>query len=304
MRLKCYVLFIVIFSLTACRNDSEPKIDSVVALFSKTTIVAEKEYRNINGISLVLDVYSPSKRLGEYPWVKYTEQKKPVLLYIHGGGWRSGEKESRILEFLPYVDKGWVVVTVNYRLLHQASLPEIIGDCKTALNWVYDNSDKFKIDTSKIVIAGNSAGAHLALMTALSKENDLYKSEPQSFKRSKVAGVISWYGITDVSLFVKNWRDKQIIFKDDKEFDGFYELTSPIYNIDKDTPPVLTVHGAIDEVVPVIHGEMLHERLNNEGIKNKLIKLENRKHGDFDPEEMTNIYKEIWKFLDDIGINE
>lgn len=304
MRLRSILILIIILGLTACKKkDKAPRIDPVAALFSKTTVAVEIEYRNINGISLALDVYVPSKRLGESPWVKYAEEKKPVLLYLHGGGWRSGEKESRILEFLPYVDRGWVVVTANYRLLHQASLPEIIGDCRTTLDWVYNQSDKFKIDTNKIVVTGNSAGGHLALMTALVKEDTLYRSDPSLHKKSRVAGVINWYGITDVSLFVNNWKDKEIIFGEKYEVDSISKITSPIYNIDKNAPPVLTIHGANDKVVPFIHAEMLHQELNEHGIKNKLLKIENRKHGDFDAEEMTQIYKEIWKFLDAIGIN-
>ncbi len=303
MKMKNIFIIIIFIGFISCQNKDKTAIDPVVALFSNTTISAERTYRNIDNINLKLDVYSPSKRLGEPPWVKYTDDKKPVLLYFHGGGWRGGEKESRVLEILPYVAKGWVVVTANYRLLNRASLPEIVGDCKTALDWVYDNADHFKIDTTKIVISGNSAGGHLALMTALAKEDTIYKCNYPLKKRHKVAAVINWYGISDVAMFVGDWTDKHILIKDQKQLEEVYKKTSPLHYIDKNSMPVLTVHGAIDKIVPFIHAEKLHKKLEENGVKNKLIKINNRKHGDFNAEEMTNTYREIWNFLDEIGIN-
>jgi len=302
MLLKRLFIITVFVALTSCNNNTEQEVDPVAAMFSNTTIAAEKTYRKIDGISLKLDVYVPSKRLGEPPWVKQTEDKKPTLVYFHGGGWRGGEKESRALEILPYVDKGWVVVTANYRLLKQTSLPEIIGDCKTALNWVYNNADHFKIDTTKIIVSGNSAGGHLALMTALSKEDSIYKCDYPIKKRNKVAGVINWYGISDVSLFVEGWKDKHILFEDLTQLERVYKETSPLNFIDDKTIPILTVHGEIDSIVPFLHAKMLHKKLNDKGVKNKLVKINNRKHGNFDAKEMTDSFKSIWEFLEEIGI--
>jgi acetyl esterase/lipase len=301
MNLKIVLLYtIVVGFMSACHKNDIPKIDPVASLFAKTTIAAEKEYRNINGISLKLDVYVPSKRLGEPPWVVYTENKKPVMLYFHGGGWRSGEKESRALEILPYVEKGWIVVTANYRLLHQTSLPDIIGDCRTALNWVYKNADKYRMNTNQIFLSGNSAGGHLALMTALVKEDTFYGSEFPLKDNIKIAGIINWYGITDVSLFTEDWKDKNILTKDSIPLNLIYKKTSPINFIDKNTPPIITVHGTIDKIVKFKQAKMLHKKLDSLAIKNKLIAVDNRKHGNFNALEMTRIYKEIWKFLEEI----
>ena len=302
MRFKNILILVILVGFTACKYNSKQDINPVVALYSKTTIAANITYRKINNIKLHLNVYVPSIRLGEPPWVKYTENKKPVLLYFHGGGWRGGTKESRALEFLPYVDKGWVVVTADYRVLNQTSLPNIIGDCRSALNWVYANSERFKIDTNKVVISGNSAGGHLALMTALVKNDALYKSDSYFIKKHKVAAVINWYGISDVSKFVKKWKDKQILYKDTTKLNWVYKITSPLNFVDKNTPPILTVHGTKDEIVSFAQAEMLRKKLDKIGIKNKLIKISNKKHGNFNTEEMTESYQQIWKFLDEIGI--
>ncbi|MCB0485182.1 MAG: alpha/beta hydrolase [Flavobacteriaceae bacterium] len=301
MNIKNILIYFSILSLMlACKVDKEQTIDPVASLFSKTTVAAEKEYRFIDSISLKLDVFVPSKRLGESPWMAYTDGNKPTLLYFHGGGWKDGEKESRILEILPYVDKGWVVVTANYRLLKDASLPEIIGDCRTALEWVYEHANQFKMDTTKIFISGNSAGGHLALMSGLLKDDSFYGSDFSSKHKNNIAGIINWYGITDVPLFVKNWKNKQILTKDDMSLDTIYNYTSPINFIDGTIPPILTIHGSIDSVVSFKHAEILHQKLDENNMKNKLLKIDGKKHGNFNAEEMTYIYKEIWKFTDEV----
>ncbi|MCB0476270.1 MAG: alpha/beta hydrolase [Flavobacteriaceae bacterium] len=292
-------------AVLGCKQPQQPQVDPLDALYSRATIAANIEYRNIDSISLRLTVFAPSERLGEPPWVHYSDQKKPTLLFFHGGGWRDGEKESRVLGLMPYVSKGWVVVTADYRLLRQAPLPDIIGDCRTALNWVYAHADRFKIDTGKIVVSGESAGGHLALMTALAKNDSLYNSDAPLLKGKTVAAVINWFGITDVPEFVKDWKDKELLCKDrdTTRLNAVYALTSPVNFIDKDSPPVLTIHGTDDPIVHFIQAEQLEQKLNENKISSELIAVKGKKHGNFSAEEMTNNFDAIWKFLNETGIN-
>ena len=119
-------------------------IDRVAALYSDAQVISNIEYSNLDSIKLVLDAYVPTKRLGEPPWVEYSPERKPTLLFLHGGGWTSGDKISRSLFLMPYVDKNWCVVTANYRHLDQANLVEICRDARSALNWIYENAEKYK----------------------------------------------------------------------------------------------------------------------------------------------------------------
>src|SRR5688572_18416875 len=169
-------VFLVVFvaHLVACEKKSAPAIDPVSALYSDTHVISNIEYSNTDSISLKLDVYVQTKRLGEPPWVEYSDDRKPTLLFLHGGGWTSGDKVSRSLFLMPYVDKNWCVVTANYRHLDQANLIEICRDARSALNWIYDNAEKYKFDTTKIIVSGESAGGHLALMTGLSTDDTLF----------------------------------------------------------------------------------------------------------------------------------
>src|SRR5687768_6152313 len=117
--------------LVACEKQPV-QIDPVAALYSDTQVIPNIEFSNIDSISLKLDVYVQTKRLGELPWVEYSDDRKPTLLFLHGGGWTSGDKVSRSLFLMPYVDKNWCVVTANYRHLDQANLIEICRDARSA----------------------------------------------------------------------------------------------------------------------------------------------------------------------------
>src|SRR4051794_4261867 len=92
---------------------------------------------------------------------------KPVVIYFHGGGWVEGDKEGVLFRTLPYVAWGFDVVNVEYRLASQALAPAAVEDGRCALHWVAREAKKYGFDTNRIIIAGESAGGHLALMTGM-----------------------------------------------------------------------------------------------------------------------------------------
>ena len=114
-------------------------------------------YHRAGGRDLTLDVYRPRGASGP----------NPTLIYIHGGGWTNGSKEASALTFLPYLEMGWSVVNVAYRLADAAHAPAAVEDCRCALRWVYRNAERMGFDLGRIVVTGNSAGGHLALTTGM-----------------------------------------------------------------------------------------------------------------------------------------
>ena len=88
---------------------------------------------------------------------------RPTLIYIHGGGWVGGTKESSVLNVLPYMKHGMAVVNVEYRLAATSLAPAAVADCRCALRWVIANAEEHGFDTEKIVVTGHSAGGHLSL---------------------------------------------------------------------------------------------------------------------------------------------
>src|SRR6185369_7164471 len=122
-----------------------------------------------------------------------SKEKRPGVILIHGGGWTGGTKEGRVeYAALKYVEKGFVVANVEYRLAKAATAPAAVTDVLTAAQWFHKNAKKYNVDTKRIVVTGDSAGGHLALMVAMT---------PKSAKlgpTSSVAAVVNFYGITDV----------------------------------------------------------------------------------------------------------
>ena len=123
------------------------------------------QYRMVSGITYLtannweakLDLYLPHEPSGP----------SPTLVYIHGGGWVGGTKESSVLSLLPYLEMGWAVVNVEYRLARISLAPAAVEDCRCALRWVIQNAKQYNFDTGKLVVTGHSAGGHLSLTTGM-----------------------------------------------------------------------------------------------------------------------------------------
>ena len=292
------------FYLLSCEKQTD-KINPFAAFNSDKQVISNIEYSNIDSISLVLDAYVPAKRLDQPPWYEYSKTRKPVVLYFHGGGWVVGDKISHSRYLLPYVDKKWCVVNANYRHLDKTSLVGSISDARSALNWIYENAEKYKFDTTKIVVSGESSGGHLALMTALATDETLFlQGRIKPGRKLKVAGVINWFGVTDLIKASVKWDAayvNAIIPNSLEKTNSLLEL-SPTNYITKSSVPVMTVHGDQDIMTPHDQGEMLHDKLKALGIKNKFLTIHGRGHGNFDGVETTMIFNEIWKFLKEIEI--
>jgi acetyl esterase/lipase len=277
-------------------------IDPVANIDVQAGLAMDQVYHTVDGIELKADVLFSRIYVGEDPWWEYDGKKRPALLYIHGGGWVEGEKETRMLGLLPFISKGWVVININYRLADVAKAPAAVEDCLRALQWIYDSADGFGVDTDRIVVAGESAGGHLALMTGMLEEGDVLCDGKFTVDPKKsVAAIINWYGPADFTIDegIKGhpWFD---IEGDTGEI---LRSLSPISYADKDNPAIITIHGDADPLVDVAQSIKLHARLDEVGAKNKLVIIPGKKHGNFNGEERTHIFKEIWCFLQDNGVD-
>jgi acetyl esterase/lipase len=292
-------------SLTLCScGRSQPSPDPVAALTTQAGLVSNVTYLKFDSLELKLDLYQQTAMLGEDPWWRTSGKPKPVLLYIHGGGWIDGEKETRALGQLPYVSRGWILVNVDYRLSRQAKAPAAITDCRNALNWVYDNANKFEMDTNKIVVSGESAGGHLALMTGLLDNDTLFRDPQHPIGRKlRVAAIINWYGVTDFNTnFAEDLKDPKFHFwwvRPEDQSQEYLARLSPVSYIKPGIPPILSIHGDADPLVNVSQARELHAKLDQAGVPNALIVVKGRKHGGFTAAEQSDIFDRIWKFLEE-----
>ena len=266
-------------------------------------------YHRAGGRELKLDVYRPTRASGPHA----------TLIYIHGGGWTNGSKEGSSLTFLPYLEMGWTVVNVAYRLADAAHAPAAVEDCRCALRWVYRNAEQYGFDLDRIVVTGNSAGGHLSLTTGILPESAglerqcpgnrrrMWPAGPTSTAELKVAAVINWYGITDVADLISRTPGPSGSFTEawlgsapDRE--DVAKRVSPLTWVRSGLPPILTVHGDADRIVPYDHGTRLHEALDAAGVPNELITIAGGGHGRFSDAEYQRIYAGIRAFLKQHGL--
>ena len=294
--------------LAGCASRPAANIDQLAAMYWTARVEQDVVYRSVGGMDLRLDVFAPDRWLGEPPWWQDDGRgKKPTLLYIHGGGFVEGDKESIIFNILPFIARNWVVISIDYRLARHALAPAAVEDCLAALDWVHEHADEYRIDTERIVVSGESAGGHLSLLTGMLQEGDQLCGEKLRVgERKGVAAIVNWYGITDFALFEAHRR--KLTGKPHEWFDPGDDLEellrslSPVSYVRRGGVPVISIQGSDDPAVLANQAEILHEELQEAGVKERLVMIPGKKHGDFSPEESTFIYSEIWSFLESAGI--
>lgn len=119
------------------------------------------EYKNINGKSLQVDMYIPEN----------LHEPAPLLVFIHGGGWKGGKRSDYLVYLVAFAQKGYVTATLSYRLLRGGPYPAAAEDVTDAVCWFFRNSGDYGYDPCRMALIGGSAGAHLALLAAYGWEN-------------------------------------------------------------------------------------------------------------------------------------
>ncbi len=265
--------------------------DFTAWLSSEYGVSPNVTYKVASNAEQKLDVYA--KRDASKP--------TPTVIYIHGGGWVGGAKEASVLAIAPYLEMGFNVVNVEYRLGRIARAPAAVEDCRCALHWVIQNAETYGIDPDRLIVTGRSAGGHLSLTTGMLSASAGLDAECISQVKPAVAAIINYYGITDVpdlmagkpneKWYTVAWLGSQ---RDRKEI---ADSVSPIHHVRADLPPILTIHGDADTAVPYSHAVELHKRLDAAGAKNQLLTIPGGGHGGFTREEVATIDKTIRAFL-------
>jgi len=221
---------------------------------------------------LKLDLYAP----------KTIAKPTAGLIFIHGGGWKSGKRSDYHFYCVKFAEAGYVVATITYRLAPKQPFPAAIEDVKCAVRWMRKNAKKLGVDPNRLVAIGGSAGGHLAMLAGYSSDvAELEGKGGHANVSSRVQAVVNLYGPTDLRG-EKARNDKTVhgLFggKSLEEAKRAYELASPIYHLSKDDPPTLIIHGTIDDIVPVAHADRLAKELAKLGISHRYDRLEGWPH--------------------------
>jgi acetyl esterase/lipase len=234
---------------------------------------------------------------------------QPTVIFIHGGGWTGGTKEGVFMSVMPWLEMGWNVVNVEYRLARVSHAPAAVEDCLCALKWVVSHASEYHFDPSKLVVTGTSAGGHLALMTGMTPEDaGLDRQCPPNrpdVALPKVAAIVNWYGITDVADLLQgpNRRTYAVAWlgsAPDRE--EIARRVSPLTYVRPGLPPVLSIQGDADPTVPYTHSLRLRDALNKVNVPNELVTVPGGKHGGFTPEQRLHIYTVVRAFLEKHGL--
>ena len=199
------------------------------------------------GIDLHLDVYRP----------RNAPAGCPVLLQIHGGGWMVENKDHQALPLMHRLaSRGWVCVSLNYRLSPHATFPEHVIDSKRGLAWVKENIAEYGGDPNFIVVTGGSAGGHLSALTALTPNDPEYQPGFEQVDTT-VQGCVPFYGVYDFTGVTEehdgqeNLLEKYVMKGSRQEIPEAYHRASPIRRLGDHAPPFFVIHGDRDTLVPL-----------------------------------------------------
>lgn len=263
-----------------------PFIDTV----SRVVPGSVQEIKNITYVRyskrvLQLDLYLPKSA---------SPQKKPGIVFVHGGGWRAGFRTNFTPMAIGMAERGYVAATISYRLSPEAKYPAAIHDAKAAIRWLRKNAKKYGVNPEQIAVGGGSAGGQIASLTGVT--NGLEKFDPQAKSMgdsSAVQAIINIDGLSD-------FTSEAARFHEDKpsknlsaagawlggryaEKTELWREASPLFYVNKNTPPILFLISA-QERFSVGHKEMI-EKMKPFGIPYQVAQLPGSPHSFwlFDP---------------------
>jgi acetyl esterase/lipase len=233
------------------------------------------EYANPDGQHLQLNLARP--RTGDGPF--------PTVLCIHGGGFRAGKRESYDGLVIRLAQKGYVAVTVTYRLAPKYQFPAAVHDCKAAVRWLRANAAKYKIDPERIGVTGGSAGGHLAQFLGVTAGVKEFEGDGGNAGQSSgVACVVNVYGPSDFTKSYGKSVDAAEVLP--LFLGGNLETArkkhiraSPLSWVTPDAAPTLCIHGTEDKYVAHEQAVWIVEKLKASAVEAELLTLEGAGHG-------------------------
>jgi acetyl esterase/lipase len=216
----------------------------------RSEIIRDIPYARVGETVLRLDLHLP---IGK--------PRAPLIVWVHGGAWRSGSKSDMPLARL--VKDGYAVASVDYRLSTQAKFPAQIHDLKAAIRFLRGHGEKWKLPANRILIAGDSAGGHLAALVGVSNGQKELEGEEGDDRgqSSAVQGIMSFYGGANLTTILKQSTPHGLSMRvpaldlllggQPEDVPALARLASPVFHVDPKDPPLLLLHGDQDAQMPV-----------------------------------------------------
>lgn len=217
----------------------------------------------------------------------------PVIVFIHGGGWRNGDKSSGQGHLSRFVASGkYAGVSVGYRLTGEAQWPAQIHDCKAAIRWIKGNASKYGLNPEMIGVWGTSAGGHL--VSLLGTSGDVKELEGtlggHMDQSSKVTCVMNYYGPENFLTMIRqpstidrtkggDYPEALLLGGPVTEREAEARAASPVTHVSAGDAAFFTAHGTKDPLVPFAQGEEIHAALTKAGVPSILQEMTDGGHG-------------------------
>ena len=238
-------------------------------------------------------------------YVPETGENLPLIIWIHGGAWRGGDKKNYIRR--EYLKAGYAGASINYRLSQHAIFPAQIEDVKAAVRWLRANAETYRLDPNRFAAWGSSAGGHLVAMLGTAGDVDEFEAGENLEVSSRVQAVVDYFGPTDFLQMdaqslpdglvhdVPDSPESQLVGGPIQEHKDRVAKANPITYVSEDDSPFLIIHGDRDKLVPYQQSVLLKDALEKAGVSVTFYKVEGGGHGWFrDPKvpELTKAFLE------------
>lgn len=270
---------------------------AIALLLTSSTLAAEPvvhrdlAYAEPKNERQTLDVYAPAEG-----------KDHPVVLWIHGGGWRQGDKRGVQKKPQAFVDKEFVFVSTNYRFVPNVTVKEMTGDIAKAIRWVHDHAKEYGGDPNTIFVMGHSAGAHLAALVCT--DDSYLKGEGLSLSIIKGCVPVDT-AVYDVMKQIESVGPPRAAM-----YDGAFGDTesqkdlSPVTHVaeGKGIPPFLILHVA-DRPDSTSQSQLFAKALQEAGVSARVVAAEGKTHGTINselglPDDKPT--QAMWEFLDGV----
>lgn len=234
-------------------------------------------YATVDGHSLLLDIYLPAD-----------VENPPLLVWIHGGAWQFGSKES-----VPpvFVENGFATASVDYRLSTEARFPAQAHDIKAAIRFLRGEQSTYGFRAVRIAIAGASAGGHLAALVGLSNGDPKLEGAVGQYRdqSSDVQAVLSYYGASNLTTILNQSTPQGLDVRRPalqlllggklEEVPELAQFASPVFHVDRNDPPLLLLHGDQDPQMPINQAHELEGAYSELGLDVNFDVVHGAAHG-------------------------
>ena len=285
------ILFLVAATLVLAqrRGSTEaPKVPEGVTVYRDVAYVTDGHERQ------KLDLYVPD-----------TGENLPLIIWVHGGAWRGGDKTNYIR--MEYLKAGYAGASLNYRLSQHAVFPAQIEDVKAAVRWLRANAETYRLDPNRFAAWGSSAGGHLVAMLGTTGDIAEFEVGENLKVSSRIQAVVDYFGPTDfLQMDAQSLPDglvhdapdspeSQLVGGPIQEHKDRVSRANPITYVSKDDSPFLIIHGDRDKLVPYQQSVLLKDALEAAGVPVTFYRVKGGGHGWFrDPKvpELTKAFLE------------